>query len=57
MAQYKIVGPLRVANREPGEILSEEDLAGLDISHLIETGHIASIKKGREATAEPEGEK
>lgn len=50
---YKIVGPLPVAERLPGETLSEADLDGLDISHLIEAGHIAAIKKGREATETP----
>jgi len=55
---FKIVGPLPVAERLPGETLSEADLDGLDISHLIEAGHIAAIKKGREATeTQPEGEK
>lgn len=50
---YKIVGPLPVAGRLPGEMLQEADLDGLDISHLIEAGHIAENKKGREATETP----
>lgn len=58
MNTFKIVGPLPVAGRSPGEILTDEDLAEFDVAFLIETGHIAINKKGREATeTKPEGEK
>jgi hypothetical protein len=57
-AKYKVVGPLPVANRTTGETLTEDDLAGLDVQFLIETGHIETTSKGREATeTKPEGEK
>jgi hypothetical protein len=58
MNTFKIVGPLPIAGRLPGEILTDEDLAEFDVAFLIETGHIAINKKGREATeTKPEGEK
>jgi hypothetical protein len=53
MSTYKIVGPLPVAGRLPNETLTEDDLEGLDVSFLIQTGHIAENKKGREATETP----
>jgi len=47
---YKIVGPQRVAGHEPGSTVTDGDLAGLNVSHLIEAGHIAPSKA---AKAEP----
>jgi len=47
---YKIVGPQRVAGHEPGSTVTDGDLAGLNVPHLIEAGHIAPIKA---AKAEP----
>tara|TARA_R110000868_G_scaffold90001_1_gene250151 strand:- start:63 stop:221 length:159 start_codon:yes stop_codon:yes gene_type:complete len=41
---YKIIGPLRVADKDPGEIVTLEDLAGSNISALVEAGHIQPIK-------------
>jgi hypothetical protein len=41
---YKIVGPLNVVGHEPGEIVSDDDLKGCDIEHLIGAGHLASTK-------------
>jgi hypothetical protein len=41
---YKIVGPLNVVGHEPGEIVSDDDLEGCDIEHLIGAGHLASTK-------------
>lgn len=41
---YKIIGPLRVADKDPGMIVTSEDLAGCNISALIEAGHLSPIK-------------
>ena len=44
MATYKIVGPLNIAGHEPGEVISDDDLIGASVDHLIEAGHIAETK-------------
>ncbi len=49
MTTYKIVGGHRVADREPGDILTTEDLAGLNVDHLIEAGHIESTSNTTKA--------
>jgi hypothetical protein len=41
---YKIVGPLPVAGHQPGEIVSDDELEGCDIEHLIGAGHLANTK-------------
>jgi hypothetical protein len=41
---YKIVGPLNVVGHEPGDVVSDDDLEGCDIEHLIGAGHLASTK-------------
>ena len=51
MADYKIVGPLPVADREPGSILTDEDLALFNVDWLVELGHIAPVKAGKADTA------
>lgn len=45
MNTYQIVGPLRVAGHEPGDIVTDEDLAGLNVDHLIEAGHLSAASK------------
>lgn len=52
MATYKIVGPLRVADHEPGSTLTDEDLTGLNVDHLIEAGHIAPSKAAKATNQE-----
>jgi hypothetical protein len=52
MSTYKIVGGHRVADHEPGDTLTTEDLAGLNVDHLIEAGHIeANTIKAAKADA------
>ena len=51
MADYKIVGPLPVADREPGSTLTDEDLELFNVEWLIELGHIAPVKAGKADTA------
>jgi hypothetical protein len=51
MTTYKIVGGHRVADHEPGDILTTEDLAGLNVDHLIEAGHIEATTKATKADA------
>lgn len=49
MATYKIVGPLNVAGKAPGSVLSDDELEGCDIDHLIGAGHIALESKADKA--------
>ena len=44
MNTYKIIGPLPVAGRQSGDVVSDDDLKGCDIEHLIGAGHLASTK-------------
>lgn len=44
MNTYKIIGPLPVAGHQSGDVVSDDDLEGCDIEHLIGAGHLASIK-------------
>ena len=44
MNTYKIVGPLPVAGHEPGDIVSDDDLVGCDVEHLIGAGHLINTK-------------
>jgi hypothetical protein len=55
---YKIVGPLPVAGHEPGDVVSDDDLDGCDIEHLIGAGHLADTKSktAKVATATPNQE-
>ena len=58
MDTYKIVGPYRVCEREPGEVLTSEDLAvdGVSVDHLIGSGHLEmSMSKRSVAAPEKEG--
>lgn len=40
MANYKVIGDSLVCGKAKGEILSADDLVGININHLIETEHI-----------------
>ena len=42
--QYKVVGTREVAGKQPGEVVSESDLAGCNIEALIASGHLATSK-------------
>ena len=44
MNTYKIIGPLSIAGRQSGDVVSDDDLEGCDIEHLIGAGHLASTK-------------
>ena len=52
MASYQIVGPLNVVYREPGSIITDDDLELCSIDWLIETGHISPIKADKAVTKE-----
>jgi hypothetical protein len=49
MNTFKIVGSHNVVGHEPGDIITSDDLTGLDIQHLIDAGHIEPTSKGRKA--------
>lgn len=53
MTLYKIVGPLNICGHEPGSTVGDDDLAGADVGHLIETGHIEPIRKATKADPAP----
>jgi len=40
---YTIVGPLNVAGHKPGDTVTDEDLDGCSVEHLIGAGHILPI--------------
>ena len=52
MSTYKIVGPLPVAGKQPGETVTTDDLDGCDVNHLVEAGHIAPISKSTTKAAQ-----
>lgn len=51
MTTYKIVGPYAVCGSQPGETLTDTDLDidGVDVAHLIASGHIESTTTKRSA--------
>lgn len=57
MDTYKIVGPYRVCEREPGDTLTSEDLAvdGVSVDHLIGSGHL-EMSTSKRSVAAPESE-
>lgn len=60
MASYMVVGDREVAGKKPGEVVSDDELAGSNIPALLEGGHLAPTKAPAAASAkadeaEPEG--
>ena len=53
MTSYKIIGPCRVCERQPGETLTDKDLAvsGISIDHLIASGHLEETSTKRSSIA------
>ena len=49
---YKIVGPLPVAGKQPGETVTTDDLTGCDVEHLIGAGHLAPTSKSTTKAAQ-----
>ncbi len=49
MSEYKIVGNHNVVGHEPGNIISDDDLAAVDVQHLIDAGHITPVSKAVKA--------
>lgn len=53
---YKIIGPCRVLEREPGDTLADIDLdlPGISVEHLVGSGHLeeTSTKRNSAAAAE-----
>lgn len=49
MDTFKIVGSHNVVGHEPGDIITTDDLTGVDIQHLIDAGHLAPTSKSRKA--------
>lgn len=45
MSKFKIVGRRPVAGKQPGEVLSEDDLEGVDVDALVRGGHVVEVKK------------
>lgn len=53
MASYKIIGPCRVCERQPGQTLTDKDLAvvGINVDHLIASGHLEETSTKRSSIA------
>jgi hypothetical protein len=49
VSEYKIVGNHNVVGHEPGNIISDDDLAAVDVQHLIDAGHITPVSKAVKA--------
>lgn len=49
MSEYKIVGNHNVVGHEPGNIIADDDLAAVDVQHLIDAGHITPVSKAAKA--------
>lgn len=45
MSEYKIVGNHSVVGHESGSIITDDDLAGVNVQHLIDAGHITPVSK------------
>lgn len=52
MSTYKIVGPLPVAGKQPGENVTTDELEGCDVEHLIGAGHLAPTGKSTTKAAQ-----
>ena len=52
---YTVTGPFTVAGQEPGSTLTDEQLAGLDIDWLVESGHIIATTEADKADTTKEG--
>jgi len=42
---FRIIGNHNVAGKAPGDVLSDEELAGCNLAALVEGGHLEPIKK------------
>ena len=50
--EYKIIGTSKVANHEPGETITDDDLAGANIEALVASGHLRPKTKPKALKAE-----
>lgn len=55
---YIVTGPFRVAGVEPGGTVTNEQLEGADINHLVDAGHLVPNRpvKAEQATTNPDKE-
>lgn len=51
MSKYKVVGPHAVCGHTPGSVVDVADLAGGDVAHLVNAGHVAPVVESKKATA------
>ena len=49
MSEYKIVGNHNVVDHEPGSIITDDELAAVNVQHLIDAGHITPVSKAAKA--------
>jgi hypothetical protein len=49
VSEYKIVGNHNVVGHEPGSIITDDDLADVNVQHLIDAGHITPVSKAAKA--------
>ena len=53
---YKIVGDRSVAGRNPGEVLTDEELAGCNVPALIESGHLVTTATTADKSADEQAD-
>jgi len=46
MAQYKVVSA-KLSGKNPGDLISDDELVGVNVDALIEGGHIAPASKNK----------
>jgi hypothetical protein len=46
MAHYKVLSA-KVSGKNPGDLISDDDLVGVNVEALIEAGHIAPASKNK----------
>ena len=49
MAKFKVVGSHKVAGFKPGETVDGDDLQGVNVAHLVSSGHLAPVKAVKSA--------
>jgi len=51
MAKFKVVGSHKVAGVAPGGVVDGDDLDGVNVAHLMSSGHLAPVKAVKPAPA------
>lgn len=49
MMEWTVTGPFKIAGVPPGGIVTDQQLEGTDISHLVDTGHLTPTARPAKA--------